>query len=172
MKPIVLPLVALANLLLVIGVVQFHVAGKNAIIEDGRTVFLTLAPRDPRSLIQGDYMVLRQAIADEASRLPDSQKVPTRGELVLRIDERGVGKVDRFSGGSDLAENEQLIHYRRARRGFRFGIESFFFEEGAAKAFESARFAEVKISETGSAVLVGLRNEDLEAIDPGNHPPD
>ncbi len=172
MKPIIFSVIALVNLVLVVGVVQSHVAGKDAILEDGRTVFLRLAPRDPRSLIQGDYMVLRQEISREASKLPASSEVPTRGELVLKIDEKEIGSVDRFSDEQDLLENEHPIRYRRTRSGFRFGIESFFFQEGDAKAFVSAQFAEVKISDSGSIVLVGLCDKDLKRIDPNDQPSD
>jgi len=166
MKPSILICLALANLALVVGTVQFHIAGKNTIVEDGRSVLLPLLPRDPRSLIQGDYMVLRQGISREARDLPDSQKVDTRGEIVLSIDENNVGRAVRFHDGKKLAEDEQLISYRRAQRGFQFGIESFFFEEGDARVFEAAKFAEVKISKEGESVLVGLRDENHKPLEP------
>ncbi|MDF1850018.1 MAG: GDYXXLXY domain-containing protein [Verrucomicrobiales bacterium] len=155
---------ALANLALVVGVIQFHIAGKNAIIENGRTVLLPLLPRDPRSLIQGDYMVLRQGLAREAKALPKSDEVDTRGAIILSIDEKGVGKAVRFHNGGELTEDEHPIAYRRTRRGFRFGIESFFFEEGDAKLFEAAKFAEVKLSDRGEPVLVGLMDENREPL--------
>lgn len=164
MKSGLLITVALLNLALVLGVVQSQIAQKNAVIENGRTVLLPLLPRDPRSLIQGDYMVLRQGLSREARDLPESFEVDTRGKIVLSIDENGVGEADRFYKAEDLKENEQLIKYRRAQRGFRFGLESFFFEEGDAKIFEEAKFAEVKISKEGEPVLVGLRDGDREPL--------
>ena len=48
---------------IVLALVNLQIFGKEAIIRDGRTVLLRLAPVDPRSLIQGDYMALRYGIA-------------------------------------------------------------------------------------------------------------
>lgn len=172
MNPRLLVPIALANVVLVLAVTNFFVLRKNAVLENGRTVYLELLPRDPRSLIQGDYMVLRQAISRQAGEVEKKRSnrtddpVPTRGTLILAVDGRGVATVDRFDSGSELAESEQRIRYRKWRRGFRFGLESFFFEEGDAGAFDRARYAEVKISEDGRPVLVGLRDGALEAIKP------
>ena len=53
-------LVGLVGVCLVFGgmVVQ-----KEAVLEEGHLVLLALAPVDPRSLMQGDYMTLRYAVA-------------------------------------------------------------------------------------------------------------
>lgn len=56
---------SLAGLLLVLLAVNLMVLNKESSLAQGRTVFLELAPVDPRSLMQGDYMVLRYALADQ-----------------------------------------------------------------------------------------------------------
>ena len=51
--------------LLVLGAVNFSIAGKERIKRDGEVIYLDLAPVDPRSLMQGDYMTLRFRLATE-----------------------------------------------------------------------------------------------------------
>ena len=46
--------VALAGLLLVLAAVNYSIYGKEEIVRSGETVYLELAPVDPRSLMQGD----------------------------------------------------------------------------------------------------------------------
>jgi len=63
--------------LVVLLTVNYIIIQKEDTISDGRTMLLKLAPRDPRSLIQGDYMVLRYEIAREIRGLQvqwDSEK--------------------------------------------------------------------------------------------------
>ncbi|MGD1984388.1 MAG: GDYXXLXY domain-containing protein, partial [Chromatiaceae bacterium] len=42
--------------------VNLQIMQKEDIIENGETLLLRLAPQDPRSLLQGDYMALRYAM--------------------------------------------------------------------------------------------------------------
>ena len=52
--------VTVATVLLAINV---EIAGKEQIVRNGETVLLRIAPRDPRSLLQGDYIALRYTVA-------------------------------------------------------------------------------------------------------------
>ena len=53
--------------LLTIGVAVAGIVGKERVISRGDVVYLRLAPVDPRSLMQGDYMALNFAIGMEVS---------------------------------------------------------------------------------------------------------
>jgi uncharacterized membrane-anchored protein len=53
------------GLLLALIVVNRGIAQREAILSDGRVLLLELAPVDPRSLMQGDYMALRFAAAED-----------------------------------------------------------------------------------------------------------
>jgi uncharacterized membrane-anchored protein len=138
---------------------------KEILLDEGQTMFLRLAPRDPRSLIQGDYMVLRYEIAGEvAARHRDD--LPARGNIVVRLDSRDVARFVRLDRGGPLDEGERLLAYKRRGR-LRLGAESFFFQEGHAKHYESAaRYGELKVAPSGKSVLVGLRDENLEPLGP------
>lgn len=140
------------------------IAHKEHVLANGRTVLFRLAPRDPRSLIQGDYMVLRY---DIARRVPHSElrKKPD-GRIVVKLDGNSVATFVRVHGGGPVAEGEQLLRYRW-RRGLRLGAESFFFQEGHAKRYDRARYGELKVTPGGTGVLVGLRGEKFERLGPG-----
>lgn len=53
------------GLLLALAVANHGIVQRERILSDGRVLLLELAPVDPRSLMQGDYMALRFAAVDE-----------------------------------------------------------------------------------------------------------
>jgi uncharacterized membrane-anchored protein len=78
---------------------------KQHLVDSGRMVLLELAPVDPRSLMQGDYMALRFRIADERFRSVDRDTL-SDGRLVLTVDDRNVAKFTRFDSGGPLGPGE------------------------------------------------------------------
>lgn len=150
-----------------LGVPVALVIQKEAVLSDGTTILLRLAPVDPRSLMQGDYMDLRYAVAREVGARAEAW--PRDGRLVVRLDERGVARfVERWTEGRRLGPDEHLLRYRVRPGawgdGLRLGAESFFFQEGHADRYRDARYGELKVAEDGESVLVGLRGEDLEPL--------
>jgi uncharacterized membrane-anchored protein len=138
---------------------NWSVLQREGILRDGRPVYLKLAPVDPRSLMQGDYMVLRYEIARD---LPED--APRNGKLVLKLDEKGVGSFARVHTGGDLAAQEVLVRYKRGRFGAMLGAESFLFQEGHADRYEKAKYGELRVARDGTSVLTGLRGESLERL--------
>lgn len=156
------------GLALVLAVVNVQIAAKQAILEHGVVMLVPLRPVDPRSLMQGDYMVLRYTLADEASALPDLGR---DGALVVAVDATGVARLVRRDGGEALGPGEHRLRYRvRGSRGqwggedVRLGAESFLFEEGRGEELARARFAELRVAPSGESVLVGLRDEALAPL--------
>ncbi len=146
--------------LLVFVVPNALVMHKETIARQGRSVYLELAPVDPRSLMQGDYMDLRYRLSRDLREA--SADWPTRGHLVLRLDDQGRGEFARLGrGGGDLAPDEQLLRYRVLPRGLVVAAESFFFQEGQAQIFARAEYAELRVNADGSSVLVALCDDDL-----------
>ena len=148
------------------------IAHKERVLKSGRTMFLRLGPRDPRSLIQGDYMVLRYDIPRKLTA-EVKEKGPADGHLVVALDSKDVARIVRIHGGEPLAENEHLLRYRLRGRsrlgrrgGIRLGAESFFFQEGHAKHYNRARCGELKVAPSGESVLVGLRGDKLARLGP------
>ena len=149
--------------LFVIGALNWLVIQKEQVLSSGRTLLLELAPRDPRSIMQGDYMVLSYAVSRAAGSV--LQQNVTDEYLVLGIDDRHVGTFRRIHAGAPLAADEVLIRFRR--RGWidvRLGAESYFFQEGQAEVFNASRFGELKLDRSGEPVLVGLRDSQLNPI--------
>ena len=128
----------------------------------GDTVLLELAPVDPRSLIQGDYMRLRYAAGDVATEA--AVDIPNRGDVVLALDERDVGTFVRFDGGEPLGEREHRFDYHLRNERVDIGIGSWMFQEGTAEVWNEARYGEFRVLPGGRAVLVGLRDAELEAL--------
>ncbi len=146
--------------LLVFLVPNALVVHKETLTRHGRSVYLELAPVDPRSLMQGDYMDLAYRLARDLREA--SADWPDRGRLVLRLDEQGRGEFDRLELASeDLAPDEQVLRYRVRPRGLVIGAESFFFQEGQAQVFARAEYAELRVAADGSSVLVALCDNDL-----------
>jgi uncharacterized membrane-anchored protein len=149
---------------LVFGAVNFLIVKKEDTFTHGRIMLLRLAPVDPRSLIQGDYMQLRYAITREILRAHLNKD---KGYIVVSLDENHVAKFVRVHQGESLHEGEHLLFYRN-RGGVRLGAESFMFQEGDARLYEKAKYGELKVDASGASVLVGLRGEDFKPLGRGN----
>lgn len=146
-------IVILLNLLLLLGYFNWAVWEKEEALAKGRLVLLKLAPVDPRSLMQGDYMRLSYAI----SQVPDPEKLPARGYVVVRLDENGVGQLVRYQQNTTpTQEGEQLIRYSKGDWTLNIGAESYFFEEGQGEQFAQAAFGGLKVDGKGNSILVGL----------------
>lgn len=152
-------IVALLTIVLVNGLI----IQKERLVSHGQTIFLELAPVDPRSLIQGDYMRLRYALAQDVR----GRNPPADGYLVLRVDERNIASLVRIHDSqTPLAEGELLLRYRVRDRNVRLAAKSFFFQEGHAQYYATARYGELRVAESGECVLVGLRGPSLEPLGP------
>lgn len=134
-------------------------------------LLLPLAPRDPRSLIQGDFMVLRYRLSRDLEAVAEREDWPRTGRLVVTVDEQGVVTEGRRAVGEiECGPDEHLLRYRRAD-GIQLGAESFFFQEGNADAYAQARYGELRVAPDGTALLVGLRDADRAVLGPaGDHP--
>ena len=157
-------LIVLIAAVLVLAAINFEIYQKEQLLVQGKTVLLKLAPRDPRSLIQGDYMVLRYQIA----RLPELNSFQaTDGYLILELDKNQLAKFNRiYQDKTQLEENEILLQFRKRQHRIRIGAESFFFQEGHAKYYTNAKYGELRVSSSGKSVLVGLRDANFKPLEP------
>ena len=149
--------------LLVLMVVNVLTFQREHLAANGQIVFLELRPVDPRSLIQGDYMRLRYAISREV----EGNTAARDGFIVVRLNKNRVAQYARlYDPRTPLAEDELLLRYRRRTFDVRIGPESFFFQEGHARYYDSARYAKLRVSGSGEVLLVGLRGAKLEVLGP------
>ena len=169
-------IVLFGALALILGFVNFQIADRQAILDDGRTVLVALAPVDPRSLMQGDYMRLAYDVPALAV-LTGGGDPPREGAVVVTLDQAGIATVDRLDDGGALAPGELLLRYKLSFPGGRlwwpgqrprlsFG-DRFFFPEGQAQDYGGARYAVLKVDEDGESVIAGLADDGAQPIVPG-----
>ncbi len=163
-------LIIILNLVVLLFYFNYSVMKKEELLRGGQLVLLELAPVDPRSLMQGDYMALRYKISENI----DDEKLPKRGYMVVRIDSLGVAERARFLCSTlppnsltlPLKEDEAFIKYS-ASDGWNvnIGAESFFFQEGHAEKYEKAKYGGLKIDKKGNSLLIGLYDENRQKIE-------
>ena len=125
---------------LALSVMGYLVSQKELLLARGEIILLKLAPVDPRSLIQGDYMRLEYEITDflereqqqRISEYERSQQVSLsaledfktseldpiyyahEGYIVIRLDKNKVASFVRFHDGkTQIAAGELLLKFRR-----------------------------------------------------------
>lgn len=150
----------------VLVLVNRAILDKEQLLAEGRVVFLELAPVDPRSLMQGDYMALRFRIADGIENLRTAADVPTNGTMVALLDARSVATFGRLDNGQPLQANEVRLQYRVREGQLKFATNAFFFEEGTANLYEGAKYGEFRVDDEGALLLTGMRGPNLERLGP------
>lgn len=164
-----LPAQLAAWLTLVVALVGVNQAiwQKERLLTEGQSVFLELAPVDPRSIMQGDYMRLRFALANDIRSAWGQIKQSDRateldGMVYVQLDERGVG---RFHGLVDDPSMPLIaMQYRLRHSRVQFATNAFFFQEGDAQLFDAARFGEFKVAENGELLLKAMYDAELQLL--------
>lgn len=162
-------LVLWAVLVVVLAVSNWSIVGKERVLANGETMLLALAPRDPRSLLQGDYMTLRYSIADEIERElgQPAGSYSTDGRAIVRLDRNGVAALVRIGGNAeDPGAGDRLLRFRKRGASLRIAGDAFFFEEGGQDLYADARYGELRVAAAGDAVLVGLRDAEFRSLGP------
>ena len=159
-----------AQLAILLGMIALRAAP----LVTGQTVLVRVEPVDPRDLFRGDYVILSY----------DFSRVSREGIQVLSETEHGSWKklegrpvyvtlVPDSIPGHHRAEKVTLlkpesglfIKGQMERYGsIKYGIESYFVEEGTGRVYEKAirdrrLSAELAVSPSGQAALRGLRIE-------------
>lgn len=155
-------LLILLNLIALLLYLGYNILAKEDLKANGKLVLLRLAPVDPRSLMQGDYMDLRYSIADSLS----GGNTPKKGFCVVSLDSNGVANLRRAQKGeSPLGLGELIVKYnKRDDLGAYLGAESYFFEEGSAQKYQVAMYGGLKVDEHGNSLLDGLYDEHFRLI--------
>ena len=150
----------------IVFVVNLSIYRKEALLAHGRTVCLALAPVDPRSMMQGDYMALHFAIADTL-RHRLGKTMPRNGEgiVVLRIDENCIAEFDAIYRGQSIASDRAIMRYRIRNGRIKLTTDAYYFQEGMRTHFDKAAYGVFKVDEkTGEALLVELKDADLKTL--------
>jgi uncharacterized membrane-anchored protein len=150
-----------AGAALVLGAVNYAIYGKERIILEGESIYLELAPVDPRSLMQGDYMALRFRVADAIEDARRDEKLPLNARSVsLRVADNRVATLAEAGAPGSIP-----LAFRIRRNDVWIGTDAYFFSEGDAERFSRAAYGEFRIdTASGEAVLVGLRDAELKEM--------
>jgi uncharacterized membrane-anchored protein len=159
----------LAGMVLVIGAANYTIRDRQQVVDNGQPILLKLRPVDPRSLMQGDYMVLRYS----TEVFPDPVQVtnlPRRGAFIVKLDADNVATYSRLDDGGQLTTDEVRLKYKLLDENgsIRLGAESFFFEEGQAAVYDGADFGVLHVDTAGNSVLVGLADEHRALMRPAD----
>lgn len=161
LRRVLIGLAALATL----AVVNLGIWQKEDIIAHGRPVFIKLAPVDPRSLMQGDYMALRYEMPIGLRNTLREVSKLTRPRVIGSLDTRGVLSLTRLAKG-EPGGSELVIELSPAKRDWTVVSDAWFFKEGDGLRWSRARYGEFRLMPDGRALLVGLADEHLQAIRP------
>ncbi|MFN5361374.1 MAG: GDYXXLXY domain-containing protein [Sediminibacterium sp.] len=146
----IIPMVAL----LVVVLSGKSIIEKEQLMAKGKQVYFHLAPVDPRSLMQGDYMRLSFAVLDSVQ---NKEALPKRGYCLFYTDSNGVVTGARFQkDDTSIHAGEQLLKYTTNFEGIQIGAESYFFQEGKADRYSNAAYGLIKVDKKGNSLLVGL----------------
>jgi uncharacterized membrane-anchored protein len=153
MKAVMTRALILVAALIVLVAINGSILSKERIRTHGQRIYLELGSVDPRSLMQGDYLALH-------FRITDSMSADTSGSAALRVDERGVATLD-----PQATRDSPRIRFRVRNGAIWLGTNAYFFEEGSAERFATAKYGEFRLDhDGGEAVLVGLRDVNLRAL--------
>ncbi len=146
----IIPLVAF----LVVALMSKSIVDKEKLMANGKEVYFHLAPVDPRSLIQGDYMRLSYAVLDSVK---NKEALPKRGYCLFYTDSNGIVTSARFQQeDKPIHSGEQLLKYTTNFNGIQIGAESYFFQEGKADRYNNAAYGLLRVDPQGNSLLVGL----------------
>ena len=167
-------LVVLATAMVALGLVHHDALRKETVLLQGQQVFMPLMPRDPRSLLQGDYMSLRFAYPDSMRAALQQQPATTRRVLALaELDARGVAHIVRLALPDEQpAAGHVLLPLQRLKGEWVVVTDAFFFPEGQGQPLAAARFGAFRLLPDGQALLSGLADADLQPMLPAPVPAD
>ncbi|MDO2436169.1 GDYXXLXY domain-containing protein [Aeromonas veronii] len=165
MKPVTRQLSLLLSGLAILAGINATVWRYERAMSSGEVVLLRLAPVDPRSLMQGDYMRLNYEIARELTSR-DARATQNKGidTLVIRLDAHKVATLVADGKPDRLASDERLLQVHQSERQWQIGPDAYFFEEGTGEQYEAARYGEFRLQADGKTLLVGLRDEAYQPI--------
>ena len=134
------------------------VLSKEATLANSRQILVQLAPVDPRSLMQGDYMALNYSIT---GRIRDNG-----GKyVVVKVDDDNVATFVRQQNDKNLNDGELLIRWTTNKRGrISIGADNYFFQEGTGDKYVLAHYGLLRVDSDGNCVLVGLCDWEKQMI--------
>ncbi|MEQ0922491.1 GDYXXLXY domain-containing protein [Acinetobacter schindleri] len=170
------------SILLFVGLILKH----EDHLANSQSIFVELAPVDPRSILQGDYMALNyelhfegdaEADRGEEGGLPDKKiaalekRIQDQTHLLSYIQLDDQHRVIQTSLDKSLLKiapetSMSLILKNPSNRLANLypAANSFLFAEGLEPCYRNAKYAEIKVKDNGQALLADLVDQNLRAL--------
>lgn len=144
----------------------------------GETLFLELAPVDPLSLVQGQYMRLRFEIEKGYDATQEDQDTIDNAHGIvlatLDLDNKRIGTLTGLLPINQQQQTDGTLQFRvRARlinseSSYLIRIEqnSFLFQENTEDRYAEAKYGLFRVNEDGRYVLVDLADKHLQLLTP------
>lgn len=150
---------------------------KEQVLKQGAVMILQLAPVDPRSLMQGDYMALNYSITRSLQEefyqqrqvcdsVPQTPCLPVSGKIIVTVNVQRQVTQARFDSGETLKPDELRVNYHMKSGMLTVGTDAYFFQESHGERFASARYGAFRVGEDGSALLTAMLDKNGKMIQP------
>lgn len=157
-------LIAVGTALLALALINLAIVRSQAVLREGPVFYLELAPVDPRSLLQGDYMALNYRIANEL-RGTWPEDLGNAAWVRLSLDQRRIaGSPELFAERPQDGVNQVVLRVRRDGWNVIMATDGYFFEEGQGQRYEAARYGRFHSDGVDTALLSVLVGEDLNEL--------
>ena len=153
-------------LLTILSLILFEtiIAKNEQHLATGQSIYVSLAPADPRALLQGDYMALRYNLNFVGAIV----QAPWGALPLAYVLVDSQGRVLKTSFKQDILLGQGRVYPLQLKMGHGErpfpASDSYFFAEGLAGCYEQARFALFKVSAEGKPLLADLVNEQLQPL--------
>ena len=156
----------IVSALIILALVNLNIYQQEQQLATGNIVVFELAPVDPRSLMQGDYMALNYQIASKISQATQLENGLENhdGLFVVTLNQHNLAQFDNLYQGQPLQPNQHIIQYRMRNGSVKLASNAFFFEEGRAEAFAKAKYGEFRVTPEGKILLSNMLDKDFKRI--------
>lgn len=149
---------------LILAVVNFGIWQNEKLIENGEKVLLELIPVDPRSIMQGDYMALRFALADAIYAALDNNSENITDSVIVQLDAQQRASFVALDQQEELQDGQLRLQFRLRNGQVKFATNAFFFQEGHGAIYEQAKYGLFRVGPDGNLLLTHLVDAQLQTL--------
>jgi uncharacterized membrane-anchored protein len=173
--------VLILTALLAIAYVNLNAWQSQQIKLRGEILFLELAPVDPLSLVQGQYMRLRFGIEKRYDTTQEDYQIIQNnrgnGLAIINLDSRRIGTLTGLLApnqwkqqphGIDTMLLQVHVQHTEPEGSYVIRIQqnSFLFQENTEARYAQAKYGMFRVHKDGRYILVDLADEDLRPLSP------
>ena len=166
-------------LIALLGAVNYKVQQFEDVLATGKPVVLKIAPADPRSLMQGDYMVLNYAIlsdlqqsqfsseSNETTGIDELSPSGKKAYILVHLDKNHVATLCEAQSEipTDFKHCTPNVYLPIRYKGWlpELPSQDYFFAEGKGEYYAQAEYAEYRFKD-GILLLARLLDKDLKGL--------